>query len=182
MGCMSKAEIIKLLTIIAAMYSRFEINELKVNLWLDMIGDLPFKVAQLAVKKVMMTSEFPPTVAEVRKAAADITHAKDDVLDAGKAWGEVQDAVRKHGFYETNKALEMMSPLTRQVVEQISWREICLCEEPGVIRGQFMKMYDSMKVRHQQERMLPESFKNQISLLAENMSMARIESAAAKEN
>lgn len=162
----NKLEVAKLLTVMAAMYPKFEVTDVKVALWHDMIGDLPYELAQTALKKVMLTSHFPPTVAEVRKAAADIIQSGKEEMDAGKAWGEVQKAISKWGYYEPQKALDMLSPLTRQVAEQISWREICSCETPGVIRGQFMKMYDSLKIRKKENMMLPESFKNKIKVLA----------------
>ena len=171
MGCMTKAEVTKLLTIIAAMYPRFEISTLKVELWLDMIGDIPFKEAQMAVKKVMMTSEFPPTVAEIRKAATDITTNKGDVLDAGKAWGEVMLAIRKYGSWSPEEAYSIMSPATAKIVKQIGWQEICSSEVIEVVRGQFMKMFDSYKVREQQDRLLPTDFKSQIELIANNFNM-----------
>ena len=162
----SKAETAKLLTVMAAMYPKFEVTDIKVALWHDMIGDLPYKLAQAALKKVMITSHFPPTVAELRKAAVDIMQSGKEAMDAGKAWGEVQRAISKWGYYEPQKALDMLSPLTREAAEQISWREICSCENPGVVRGQFMKMYDSLKIRKKEDMMLPESFKNRMKVLA----------------
>lgn len=168
MGFMTKAEVVKLLTITSAIYPKFEVSEIKIELWADLIGDIPFPIAQAALKKVMLTSEFPPTVAQIRKAAVDITISKESILDAGKAWGEVQKAISKWGWPEPEKAYAMMSPLTQQVAKQLNWNEICKCEEPGVIRGQFMRMYDNLKHRVEQERLLPEGFKQKIQLIADN--------------
>ncbi len=170
MGCIvAKAEAAKLQTIIAAMYHNFEITDFKTALWFDMIGDLSFKVAQMALKKVMLTSQYPPTVAEVRKAAAEIMTPQTETLDAGKAWGEVTKAIGKWGFYEPEKAFEMMSPLTQQVVKQLSWREICMCEETGVIRGEFMRMFNSLSERQKQDKLLPKKFTDEIELIATNL-------------
>jgi hypothetical protein len=168
----TKVEVAKLLTVIAAMYPRFEVNDLKINLWHEMIGDLSYQVAQMALKKTMLTSVYPPTVADIRAAVADITEVEQ--LDAGKAWGEVTRAISRWGFYEPSKAYELMSPLTLQVVKQLSWREICMAEEIGVTRGQFMKMYDSMKKREETNKLLPASFKNQILELTQSFSMGRL--------
>lgn len=161
-----KSEVSKLLTIMADMYPKFEVSDLKVALWYDMIGDLSYEVAQTALKKVMLTSHYPPTVADIRKAAAEIIQSDKDIMDAGKAWGEVQNAISKWGFYEPEKALDMLSPLTRKVAEQISWREICCSENIGVVRGQFMKMYNTLESREKEAMMLPESFKNKIKMLS----------------
>ena len=164
---MTKAETAKLLGLMAAMYPKFEITELKVELWADLIGDIPYSLAQAALKKVMMTSEFIPTVAEIRKAAAESISTKEDELTAGEAWGEVRKAIAACGWPEPGKAYDMMSPITQQVVKQIGWHEICMCEEPGVVRGQFMKIFNTTQERDKQNRLLPEGFKNQIKALAD---------------
>jgi len=168
----TKAEVTKLLTVIASMYPRFEVNELKISLWYDMVGDLSYQAAQMALKKTMLTSVYPPTVADIRAAVADITAVEQ--LDAGKAWGEVMRAIHKCGFYNPEDAYKIMSPCTELVVKQISWREICCCEEIGVVRGQFMKMYDSMKKREETNKLLPASFKKQILELTQSFSMERL--------
>lgn len=174
MGTMTKVDVAKLLTMIAAMYPRFEITDFKIELWFDMIADIPFIVAQTALKKVMMESEFPPTVAQLRKAAVEITTPASEIMDAGQAWGEVQRAISKWGWPEPEKAYAMMSPLTMQVVKQLSWQEICMCEESGVIRGQFMKMYNTLQARKDQDKLLPEKFKNQVKLIADNLNVKQI--------
>lgn len=168
---MTKSEVAKILTIIANMYSKFEVNPVKAELWHDMLKDIPYELAQMAVKKVMLTSEFPPNIAQIRKAVAEITTNKEDSIDAGQAWGEVQRAIQKWGWPEPEKAMQMMSPLTRRVVEQLSWREICTAEEIGVIRGQFMKMYNIIAERQKEAKLLPKTFNDDIKKLTNNFMM-----------
>jgi len=169
---MKKSETAQILTMISVMYKNFEITTSKTDLWHELIGDLAFPIAQMALKKAMLTSEFPPTVAEIRKMVAEITETEQ--LDAGKAWGEVTRAISKWGFNQPTEAFNSMSPITLQIVKQISWREICMSENPGVERGQFMKMYDSMKKREESNKLLPTNFKNQILELSQSLSMGRL--------
>lgn len=171
---LSKSQIVQLLTIIAEMYSKFEVNRDKIELWHELIGDLPYQVADAAIKKVIMTSEFAPTVAAVRKAAVDITTSNRNILDAGMAWGEVTSAISKCGYPEPEKAYAMMSPVTLKVVMQMTWREICCSEELGVTRGQFMRMYDTLKARKEQDKILPEKFKETIKLMADKMDIKKL--------
>jgi len=159
---MTKAETAKLLTLIAANYSKFDVPDIKVNLWFELLNDLPFNLVQTALKKVMLTSPYPPTIADLRKAAAEIITPIGETLDAGKAWGEVQKAIQKCGWCDPEGAYKLMSPLTKEVVEQISWQEICSSEETGVIRGQFMKMFNTLADRHKEQKMLPEKLKAEI--------------------
>jgi len=62
-----------------------------------------------------------------------------------------------------------------KVVKYLGWQEICLSEEPGVIRGQFLKMYAQVTEREQKERLLPAALKEDIKRLSDSMSMKMLE-------
>ncbi|HEY5576235.1 MAG TPA: replicative helicase loader/inhibitor [Clostridiaceae bacterium] len=169
---MKKTETIKLLTLISANYSRFEINEAKVVLWHELIGDLPFEIASAALKKVMMTSEYPPNIAEIRKAAVNLTTKPEDILDAGEAWREVRRAIGKCGSY--GNPAELFSGATYKVVQCMGWRDICMSENIEVTRSNFMKMYGTMQAREEDDRLLPEGFKDQIKHLVDKIKLKQI--------
>ena len=67
---MTKAEVAKILTVLAAVYPKFEVDDLKVQVWHEMLGDLDYATANMAIKKLILESTFAPAIAEVRKAAA----------------------------------------------------------------------------------------------------------------
>jgi hypothetical protein len=80
-------------------------------------------------------------------------------------------AVSSYGIYQPEKALASMSTLTREVVKRISWREICMQEEEkmGVLRGQFIKLYDALALREKQDALLPANIKEQIQSISGKM-------------
>lgn len=166
---MTKAEVAMILTVLAAVYPKFEVDDLKVQVWHEMLGDLDYATANMAVKKLILENTFPPSIAEVRKAAAEIMNP--DVMTAAEAWGEVERAVRAYGYYQETEALASLPPRVAKVVRLIGWREICLNEEPGVVRGQFLKMYAQVAEREQKELLLPAGLRNQIQILAERMDL-----------
>jgi len=169
---MTKAEIAKILAVLAASYPKFEVDDLKVQVWHEMLGDLDYVTANMAVKKLILENAFPPSIAEVRKAAAEIMNP--DVMTAAEAWGEVERAVRTYGSYQEIEALASLSPRTAKVVRQIGWREICLNEEPGVVRGQFLKMYQQVQERDRREMLLPANLRQEIQRLAGMMDIRAI--------
>ena len=142
-------------------------------LWYQMLKDIPYEIAKKALLKVLTTAKFFPTVSEILEAIADITNPETDT--AAKAWGEVEKAIRHYGSYREKEALESMSSRTAKVVEYMGWRDICLGEEIGVVRGQFLKMYQQVSEREQKERVLPESLKADIRRLSASMSVKMIE-------
>jgi len=166
---MTKTETAKLLAVLAAAFPRFEVDDLKVQVWHEMLGDLDYSLANLAIKKLILESTFAPAIAEVRKAVAEILNP--DGMTAAEGWGEVERAIRLYGYYRETEALASLSPMTAKVVRCMGWREICLSEEPGVIRGQFLKMYQQIAERDRKERLLPQGLRNQIQILAERMDL-----------
>jgi len=166
---MTKHETAKLLAVLAAAFPRFEVDDLKVQVWHELLGDLDYGVLQLAIQKLILENPYSPTIADIRKRAAEIMTPQEEMIDAAGAWGEVVRAVRKYGYYCEAEALESMSPQVAKVVRCIGWREICLSEEPGVVRGQFLKMYQQVSEREQKMRLLPQSLRDEIQKLAGHM-------------
>jgi hypothetical protein len=170
---MTKGEVAKLLVVLAASYPRFEVDDVKVQVWYEMLGDLDYAVANMAVKKLIMQNTFPPAIAEVRKAAAELTNPEN--LTSSEAWGEVTSAIRKYGYYREGEALASMSPTTAQVVRYMGWREICMSEDIGVIRGQFLRMYEQIATREQEKQLLSPTMQTEIKKLAKKYDIRLIE-------
>ncbi|MCX7771949.1 MAG: replicative helicase loader/inhibitor, partial [Clostridia bacterium] len=178
---MVELEMCKLMTVIAAAYPRFEVDEFKSRVWLEMLGDLPYEVAQMAVKKLIMESQYPPTIADVRQQVASLIEMSSGVKDEAAAWGEVTRAIKLLGYYREEEALASLSPMTAKVVRMIGWKEICQCEKVDVMRGQFLKMYHQHGQRERQNALLPKDFKEALVALSESMSFEGVRRLTAAE-
>jgi len=121
------------------------------RLWEMMFSDIPKEKFEKAVARVITTSKFFPTVAEIMENLND--HHNPVAIEA---WGEVTAAVKKFGWVRPEEAHQSLSPLTRKVVESIGWMEICQSEESDVIRGQFMNHYNSLLTRTERIESMPE--------------------------
>lgn len=135
----------------------------KTQVYFDALNDLPFDVAMVAAKKVIATLENPflPMPAVFRNMALDVTGQV--VASFPNAYSEVLRAIRNYGFYKEKEALESLSPLTRKATEAIGWKELCLSEEPDVIRGQFRMAYEALERREMMNAKTPQSLKEIIS-------------------
>ena len=167
---MVEVDVCKLMAVIAAAYPRFEVDEFKKQVWFDMLGDLPYELAQMAAKKIILESPYPPTVADIRQQAVTITEMAAGKKDGATAWGEVVNAIRAFGSYREEEAIDTLSDMTRKVVRMLGWREICLSQEPGVIRGQFLKMYSQVEHDARQQALLPREFKEKVLELSDGLS------------
>lgn len=161
---MTKTETSKLLAVLAAAYPRFEPDELTLTVWHEMLGDLDYPIASLAVKACMLQNTFPPSISEVRKAAVKLMHPEK--LSASEAWEKVNAALDKHGIYGQVEAMESLPPLVARVVRAIGFGKMCLSENLGVERGQYMRMYDEMSGKQDTEMLIPGRMRVQIAAVA----------------
>ena len=93
------SEVSKLFAVLAAAYSRFDADDIKLQLWYEMLKDIPYDVAQVLIKKHICESPYPPTISDIRESVVEITYSEDGRLDAGGAWGEVMRCIRNYGIY-----------------------------------------------------------------------------------
>jgi hypothetical protein len=69
--------------------------------------------------------------------------------------------------------LESLPEAVRKTVQYIGWQELCLSEEPDVVRAQFMRMYQQVAERRQKEAVLPPALKEAIAAIADKMDMRK---------
>lgn len=69
------------------------------NVWFALLRDLPYKQAELAVQKHMATEKFPPTIADIREKAEQITSVKETEMSELEAWAIVRKAIGRSNYY-----------------------------------------------------------------------------------
>lgn len=117
-------------------------------LW-DYLQDLSDEEFLHAVSKVISEHKelFPGTniIALLREKAR-----VSQLPSAGEAWAEVRSEVSRVGMFGCPK---FRSALIQKAAFSIGWRDICMSENPSVERAHFLKIYDSL-VRREQENQL----------------------------
>lgn len=156
---MTRKEVANLIGWAAANFPAMQQRELQPTaaLWEKMLSDIPYEIAEKALMIVLAKAKYFPTVAEIREAAAGIINPQ--LPSPIEAWGEVVQAIKIYGLYRQEEGLNSLSPITKRVVQNIGWREICLCEQPDIIRGQFRMAYEQYTKREKEEAVLPAEVK-----------------------
>jgi len=171
---MEKSEVVLIYAALTIAYPKLaEPDETTIELWHKAMADVDYKVAEVAVQKLILENTFPPSIAEVRAAIAEIMNPA--IPTPAEAWGEVERAMRLYGYYREKEALDSMSEITRQTVKYMGWADICMSEKPGVTRGQFLEMYKQIANRRRSESLLPQPLKDEIRKLSERYSARLIE-------
>ena len=165
---MSKEEVRKLLMLAISNFPNMQEKDMKPTavLWEEILSDMPFEVAKAALIRVLSTSKFFPTVADIREAAVNNAGRQSSWIEA---WGEAQRAIRGYGYYRESEGMNSLSPLTRTTMENIGWKNFCMSEEEGVLRGQFRMAYETMQTRDNETARLPQGLKDMIGQIGQKM-------------
>lgn len=139
---MTKAEALRLVAMLRAAWPRQEVGQDTAEVYAGMLGDLPFEEAKAAVTRLVQTSRFFPTIAEIRERVAE---TRCDLDPPEMAWGEVQNAIRSIGSYHQPL---FANPAIQHAVNAIGWKQICLDENLSATRARFIDAYKS--ARHRQ--------------------------------
>ncbi len=123
------------------------------DMWYEMLNDLDYRIAGLAIKSYMATGKFPPTIADIREKYAEVSQRRTESWD--EAWGTVLMAIRKYGYPREAEALASLSERTRRVVRRFGWQNLCMSEKIEVERSNFRDAYNSEVKRDKVDGVLP---------------------------
>ncbi len=157
---MNKHQTSRLLAIIAAAYPRFEVDDTTLNVWSTMLSDIGYSVCEKAAAKYIMTQTWPPSIAEIRKECVKLLYPA--LQTTGEAWASIEAAIREHGLYGEKEAKKNMAPEVQRAVEAIGWDTICRSENISVVRGQYIKIYETYIAQIEEARLLPVNMRKQI--------------------
>lgn len=137
---MTKAEAIEIVTLLASAFPDAKWNDATCRAYEKFIEDLDFGLAQDAVRRLVSTGKFRPSIAEFRAAAAD--SALGEKRSGADAWGDVVKAIRYVGSYGAPK---FEDPFTARAVEALGWRNLCLGDSSEASdRARFCEVYDAI--------------------------------------
>jgi hypothetical protein len=180
---MNREETKAILAVLKAGYPNFYKEMTKedatdiINLWSTMFASDPSAIVTEAVKSLMCTLKYPPTIADVKEKIMLITQPTQ--ISEMEAWQIVKNAVDGYSIYdpENNKKIFNGLPETIQRIlgSASTLREWGLVEIDtfnSVIQSNFMRSYRAVAAQEREKAMLPESTKQLISGLSEKLSIS----------
>lgn len=146
----------------------------ELEVYYDMLKDLAFDDFFAGIKGVLVAHVWAtfPSVAELRQAAEEIASWRTPRLTSGDAWeiawraaGNIDLDIRgpysRRGKTYASQADTVLSSLPAPVVRAMKaygLRELCDAKGPdGVIRAQFMKIFEQADAREKRVALLPPS-------------------------
>jgi hypothetical protein len=173
---MTREETKAILAILKAGYPNFYKDMTKedatntINLWTTMFADDPAQVVAEAVKSLMCTLKFPPTIADVKEKIALITQPQQ--LTEMEAWRTVKSAI---SYYNATETFLRLPKLLQSIVGSPNtlreWAQMEAETVDSVIQSNFMRSYKVKAAQEKERAMLPESTKQMIQMLGQRLSI-----------
>lgn len=132
-----------------------------IKIWYQLLQDIDYQIANVAIQKYILTNKFPPTIADIREGAAAAVIGEKKLWSDG--WEEVLTAIRRYGSYRETEALDSMSETTRQAVNRLGYKNLCMSENISVERANFRMIYEQLEDRKYKESQIPARLANTIS-------------------
>ena len=165
---MTKTEFAKIVGTLKAIYAdpKFIADEIAINAWYDLLKDLPYDVASMATQSYMQTEHFPPTPADIRKYASQITSPVTNDMSEIDAWGKVSKAIC-NSLYHSEEEFARLPKLIQQTLgNHIRLRELAELDAgqlQTVEASNFMRSYRAKLEAHKRESQLNESLRLSIN-------------------
>lgn len=150
------------------------------DMWFEMLNDLEYRTAGLAIKSYMATGKFPPTIADIREKCSEVSQRRTESWD--EAWGAVLMAIRKYGYPREGEALESLSERTRHVVKRFGWQNMCASEKIEVERSNFRDAYNAESKRDKVDGVIPIQVKTERMEIIEAMEESLIAKLSMEED
>lgn len=151
-----------------------------VNLWATMFSEESIQAVTEAIKALMCTLKYPPTIADVKEKIALITQPL--AMTEMEAWDMVRRAI---SYYHANEAFANLPPILQKIVgspnQLREWALMNVETVNSVIQSNFMRSYKAKVAQEKEYAMLPESTRQLIQSIAVKMDMKAITGGKANE-
>jgi hypothetical protein len=148
-------------------------------MWALLFADDDSTIVGLAVRKHIMTSKWPPSIAEIREIMADITHP--DLIPPDQAWDAVSNLLYVAGEQNHGNAHRNLPPLIAQTVDAIGWHTLYQLHrgsyggnKDGMDRVAFMDLYRPAYERARQDACCSTSLLGNINTVKQQLTTGGI--------
>lgn len=136
---------LKIITTLFAYYGQAGDGD-RIALYCTALNFMSVNLLNKASKRLILTSRFVPTVAEIVDAAKSIVGSLDGnkrALDFDEAWKEIIREAHRAGIYQKP---QFSRPEIKETAMTFGWRELCMMPEDdiSIARAQMKKIYEAV--------------------------------------
>lgn len=139
---MTKEEFTAIFTHLCLAY-RKELNQSEVSVWYSYFNEYSTKLFKEAIKEIVSTNKFFPTIAEVKERIAYMTNPELHLI-VEVEWESVLDAIHKYGYYRADVARKTLNEFTADIAfNSIGWTRLCDSEYIERERKLFKEIFEN---------------------------------------
>lgn len=161
-------------TILATMATTYpknlmpEITDLTVNVWFQLLQDIPYQKVQAATAAWLASNRYPPTIADIREMVL-VKSLESSMDTAEEAWGKVQIAVRRYGWTEEERAKEALGEMIWKTVGSFGWKYWCQMpiEDESTYFAQFRNAFNVAKKRGAETVQIPAQIREKLDWIGQ---------------
>lgn len=129
-----------------------------VDLWADMFKNDNSKLVTVAVKELINSFQYPPTIADIKNKIYNLTNEEKT---PSELWDRLQKAISR-GIYHSEEEFEKLPEEVKEFIRSPKQlKELAMMDSDvvhSVTKGQFFKQIEVIQKRKEEDKkMLPES-------------------------
>ena len=128
------------------------------DLWSEMFADDDLDLVKVAVKALIQTLKFPPTIADVKQKMYDLTSKEILPTDL---WASLKKAIRNSAYNSVEEFEKLPEECKMFVKSPSQLKELSQNDSEinnTVVKGQFLKQIEAIQKRIKEDKqMLPEA-------------------------
>lgn len=125
---------------------KFNLDKDGLTIWFENLSDLPGVDVMQAVRAVIMTSPFPPTIADIRKRAVEGKVSNLPVAE--EAWSKVRKALQ-NSLYNSKEQFERLDDISKSIIGSPGalavYASMNADEVETVIKSHFIRSYNEIR-------------------------------------
>lgn len=137
---MKREETAGLIAVLSAAFPHVTVTKETMTVYHEALQDLDHLSAKEAVRDILLTAEWFPPPATIRRKVAE----RAGVLapTPAEAWLEVMRQIEREGL---RGSPVFSHPAIETVVKSLGWWNICMSDMPDTIRAHFLKSYETAR-------------------------------------
>lgn len=133
------------------------------NVWFELLKDLSYEQANLAIQKYMLTEKFPPTIADIRTKVNEIIAPAEESMSELQAWQLVYKAIGRSVYYAEEEFEKLPKACKIAVGQAAVLREWATMDNfdkhISVEQSHFINAYRAAQNRIKEEAKLPDNLR-----------------------
>ena len=138
---MSAEGVIQSLMELSSAYTSLKLTKDNIRVYVEHLSDLPDEALHSAIRSIIRTSNFFPSIAEIRETTLRNTLTAS-LPSPSEAWANVADQLQQSGTWHTPV---FAHPLIAQAVRTMGWYDLCRSDNQMTDRAHFMRLYSDLR-------------------------------------